>query len=57
MSARPLPKALLTTLAEDEGFEAFVEGKRRADNPYHVGSDSYCAWLRGWNCAETYHGK
>lgn len=57
MTLRPLPKPLVTTLAEDDGFEAFVMGKCRADNPFHIGSDSFKAWLRGWNCAATYHGQ
>ncbi|OYV35529.1 MAG: hypothetical protein B7Z80_18140 [Rhodospirillales bacterium 20-64-7] len=46
-----------TDVAEDEGFEAFVQGKLCGENPYHFGSDLHFAWWSGWRQARTYHGQ
>jgi hypothetical protein len=40
---------------EDDGFEAFIAGQGRLDNPHHVGGEKHAAWERGWLEARTYH--
>jgi ribosome modulation factor len=50
-------KVPATEFAEDDGFEAFVRGFQRFENPFHLGSECRAAWDSGWRQAEDYHGR
>jgi hypothetical protein len=42
--------------AEDDGFEAYVAGKRFIDNPHPAASALARAWADGMEEARIYHG-
>lgn len=33
---------------QDEGYNAYVAGKKKSDNPYPVDSFNYVNWFIGW---------
>ncbi len=53
---KPVPSDAVHA-AEDDGFEDYVSGKLRGENPFPARSPCFLLWDRGWLEARRYLGR